>query len=234
MTASMTTTTMNAATTTATTAATAKLLSYPLNAWYPAGWDHEVTAQGHPGSHRRGPSAGALPHARRHTPSHSPMRAGTGSPRCRRAKLVGRDEIQCPYHGLRLQLGGALHSMPAQETLNPSRYGAVVPGRRSATATCGSGWATRRSRTRNSCRHAPVGASEEWAGDGDTIPRRATTSWCSTTSWTSPTRSSCTVQRSGRRSSASPSSWSPTKEHRHRDAVDAQHRRPAVLAQEHA
>ena len=39
-------------------------------------------------------------------------------------KLVGKDEIQCPYHGIRYNSAGRCVSMPAQETINPS---ATVP-----------------------------------------------------------------------------------------------------------
>ena len=39
-------------------------------------------------------------------------------------KLVGADEVQCPYHGLRYNSAGRCTSMPAQETVNPS---AMVP-----------------------------------------------------------------------------------------------------------
>ena len=35
-------------------------------------------------------------------------------------KLVGADEIQCPYHGLRYNPAGRCTRLPAQETLNPS------------------------------------------------------------------------------------------------------------------
>jgi len=35
-------------------------------------------------------------------------------------KLVGADEIQCPYHGLRYNPSGRCTRLPAQETLNPS------------------------------------------------------------------------------------------------------------------
>ena len=39
-------------------------------------------------------------------------------------KLVGSDEVQCPYHGLRYNSAGRCTAMPAQETVNPS---AMVP-----------------------------------------------------------------------------------------------------------
>ena len=54
--------------------------------------------------------------------------------------LVGADEIQCPYHGLRYNPAGRCTKLPAQETLNPSasvpsypiveryRYAWVWPG----------------------------------------------------------------------------------------------------------
>ncbi len=40
---------------------------------------------------------------------------------------VGRDEIQCPYHGLRYNSAGRCTHMPAQETVNPSAMVASYP-----------------------------------------------------------------------------------------------------------
>jgi vanillate O-demethylase monooxygenase subunit len=105
------------------TTSTAKLLPSPLNAWFVAGWDHEISAKGilartiagRPlALYRTGDGrAVALADACWHR--LAPLSQG---------KLVGRDEIQCPYHGLRYNAAGRCTSMPAQETLNPS---ATVP-----------------------------------------------------------------------------------------------------------
>lgn len=103
--------------------ATAKIFPHPRNAWYVAGWDHEITNK--------------APLAR--TIAQRPMalfRTAAGRPvaladACwhrlaplSMGKLVGDDEIQCPYHGLRYNAAGRCTAMPAQETINPS---AMVP-----------------------------------------------------------------------------------------------------------
>jgi vanillate O-demethylase monooxygenase subunit len=105
------------------TSTTAKLLSYPLNAWYAVGWDHEITSKGilsrtvagRPLALYRTKDGGAVALADACWHRLAPLSQG---------KLVGRDEIQCPYHGLRYNAAGRCTSMPAQETLNPS---ATVP-----------------------------------------------------------------------------------------------------------
>jgi phenylpropionate dioxygenase-like ring-hydroxylating dioxygenase large terminal subunit len=102
---------------------TAKIFRHPLNAWYAVAWDHEATAK--------------APMSR--TVAGKPMvlyRTQDGRPvaladACwhrlaplSMGKLVGGDEIQCPYHGLRYNSTGRCTSMPAQQTVNPS---AMVP-----------------------------------------------------------------------------------------------------------
>ncbi len=117
--------------------ATAKNMAFPLNAWYVAAWDYEVT------------SATLL--ARRI--ADKPMtlyRTTEGRPvaladACwhRLAPLslgtrVGADEVQCPYHGLRFNSAGRCTKMPAQETINPRPW--WRPTRSSnVTDTCGCG-----------------------------------------------------------------------------------------------
>lgn len=101
----------------------AKLFPHPLNAWYAAAWDHEITANrivartaaGKPLALYR--TGGGRPVALADACWHrlAPLSKG---------KLVGRDEIQCPYHGLRFDPAGRCTHMPAQESLNPS---ATVP-----------------------------------------------------------------------------------------------------------
>jgi vanillate O-demethylase monooxygenase subunit len=98
---------------------TAKIFPYPLNAWYAVGWDHEVTAKGilartvagRPMALYR--TAAGRPVALADACWHrlAPLSLG---------KLVGDDEIQCPYHGLRYNPAGRCTRLPAQETLNPS------------------------------------------------------------------------------------------------------------------
>ncbi len=102
---------------------TAKIFPHPLNAWYAAGWDHEITAKGVIARTVAGKplalyrTADGRPVALADACWHrlAPLSMG---------KLVGRDQIQCPYHGLRFDSAGRCTQMPAQETVNPS---AMVP-----------------------------------------------------------------------------------------------------------
>ncbi|MFF1831197.1 aromatic ring-hydroxylating dioxygenase subunit alpha [Paenarthrobacter sp. NPDC058040] len=107
---------------TRSSATTNKTLGHPLNAWYAAAWDHEVgrkplarTIANRPLALYRteGGKAVALADACWHR--LAPLSMG---------KVVGQDEIQCPYHGIRFNSAGRCTSMPAQETINPS---ATVP-----------------------------------------------------------------------------------------------------------
>jgi len=90
---------------------------FPLNAWYIAGWDHQI------GRHllqrqicnkrmvlyrKQDGSAVALDDACWHR--LVPLSAG---------KLNG-DNVACPYHGLEFNGAGRCVHMPSQETLNPS------------------------------------------------------------------------------------------------------------------
>jgi phenylpropionate dioxygenase-like ring-hydroxylating dioxygenase large terminal subunit len=103
--------------------ATSKTLGYPRNAWYAAAWDHEVAATSILVRTVAGRSLAlyrtqhgrpvALANACWHR--LAPLSMG---------KLVGSDEIQCPYHGLRFNSAGRCTFMPAQQTINPS---AMVP-----------------------------------------------------------------------------------------------------------
>lgn len=105
------------------TTLTAKLLPPPLNAWYVAAWDHEVTTKGilsrtvanRPLALYRTQDGRAVALADACWHRLAPLSKG---------KLIGKDGIQCPYHGLRFNSAGRCTSMPAQETLNPS---ATVP-----------------------------------------------------------------------------------------------------------
>ena len=101
---------------------TAKLFPYPLNAWYVAAWDHEITRTilartiaGRPLALYRTEDGRPVALADACWHRLAPLSLG---------KLVGPDEIQCPYHGIRYDSAGRCTSMPAQETINPS---ATVP-----------------------------------------------------------------------------------------------------------
>ncbi|MCX4911706.1 aromatic ring-hydroxylating dioxygenase subunit alpha, partial [Streptomyces sp. NBC_00878] len=92
-------------------------------AWYAATWDHEVnrkaifsrTIANRPLALYRTEDGRPVALADACWHRLAPLSMG---------KLVGRDEIQCPYHGLRFNSAGRCTHMPAQETINPS---AMVP-----------------------------------------------------------------------------------------------------------
>ncbi|AZS44288.1 Toluene-4-sulfonate monooxygenase system iron-sulfur subunit TsaM1 [Microbacterium oleivorans] len=97
---------------------TAKIFDFPRNAWYVAAWDYEVgrkplarTIAGQPMALFRTEDGAPIALADACWHRLAPLSMGT---------LVGRDEIQCPYHGLRYDSAGRCTSMPAQETINPS------------------------------------------------------------------------------------------------------------------
>src|SRR3954454_77929 len=97
----------------------AKIFPHPLNAWYAAAWDHEVnrkqilarTIGGRPMALYRTEAGRPVALADACWHRLAPLSMGT---------LVGADEIQCPYHGLRYTPAGRCTRLPAQETLNPS------------------------------------------------------------------------------------------------------------------
>jgi len=100
----------------------AKVLNHPMNAWYVAAWDHEVTRSilartvaGRPLAIYRTEDGRPVALADACWHRLAPLSLG---------KLVGKEDIQCPYHGIRYNAAGRCTSMPAQETVNPS---ATVP-----------------------------------------------------------------------------------------------------------
>jgi vanillate O-demethylase monooxygenase subunit len=101
---------------------TTKITNYPLNAWYVAAWDYEVT---------RTPIARTVadrPLAIYRTEDGKPVALADAcwhrlAP-LSMGKAIGKDGIQCPYHGIIYNAAGRCISMPAQETINPS---ATVP-----------------------------------------------------------------------------------------------------------
>lgn len=97
----------------------AKIFPHPLDAWYAVAWDHEVT---HKGILAR--TVAGRPMAIYRTESGRPVALADAcwhrlAP-LSMGKLVGADEVQCPYHGLRYNPAGRCTRLPAQETLNPS------------------------------------------------------------------------------------------------------------------
>src|SRR6478752_10884062 len=93
----------------APTSATSKIFAHPLNAWYVAAWDHEVTSReplartvaGRPLALWRTADGrvSALADACWHR--LAPLSKG---------KILG-EELQCPYHGLRYNRAGRCTSM---------------------------------------------------------------------------------------------------------------------------
>lgn len=101
---------------------TNKVLGHPLNAWYVAAWDHEVTRKpmarkiaDRPLALYRTEDGKAVALADACWHRLAPLSMG---------KTVGKDGIQCPYHGIVYNSAGRCASMPAQESINPS---ATVP-----------------------------------------------------------------------------------------------------------
>lgn len=146
---------------------TAKVLGYPLNAWYVAAWDHEVT---------RKPLARRIadrPLALYRTEDGRPVALADAcwhrlAP-LSMGKVLSGDKIQCPYHGIIYNSAGRCVSMPAQETINPS---ATVPSfpvvERYRYVWVWLGDAT----LADPGTIPDMGqmSSPEWAGDGLTIP----------------------------------------------------------------
>jgi vanillate O-demethylase monooxygenase subunit len=102
---------------------TAKIFPHPLNAWYVAAWDHEVT-----GTAILARTVANRPLAVYRTSDGRPVALADAcwhrlAP-LSQGRLIGGDELQCPYHGLTYNSAGRCTSMPAQETVNPS---AMVP-----------------------------------------------------------------------------------------------------------
>jgi vanillate O-demethylase monooxygenase subunit len=97
----------------------------PLDAWYVAAWDHEVartpvarTVAGKPIVLYRSTSGSPVALADACWHRLAPLSLGV---------LVGEDQIQCPYHGIRYDGSGRCTFMPAQETINPSAVVAAFP-----------------------------------------------------------------------------------------------------------
>ncbi|RYE40571.1 MAG: aromatic ring-hydroxylating dioxygenase subunit alpha [Hyphomicrobiales bacterium] len=146
---------------------TAKVRAHPFNTWYAAAWGREVTdaailsrtVAGKPLALYR--AAAGRPVAVADACWHrlAPLSMG---------KLVGADEIQCPYHGLRFNSAGRCTFMPAQQTINPSAMIAsypVVERHRFVWVWLGDPLLADPSTIPDMFQMD----SPEWAGDGDTI-----------------------------------------------------------------
>ncbi|TQL44999.1 vanillate demethylase subunit A [Homoserinimonas aerilata] len=153
----------------ASSSTTARTMGFPLNAWYVAAWDHEVT---------RKPLARRIadrPLALYRTEEGKPVALADAcwhrlAPLSMGKPLSG-DTIQCPYHGIIYNSAGRCVSMPAQETINPS---ATVPSfpvvERYRYVWVWLGDATLADPA--TIPDMSQMTSDEWAGDGLTIPVR--------------------------------------------------------------
>jgi vanillate O-demethylase monooxygenase subunit len=104
------------------TSTTNKVLDYPRNAWYVAAWDYEITRK--PLARTIAGRALAMYRTEDGRPVALADACWHRLAPLSMGKVVGKDEIQCPYHGIRYNSAGRCVSMPAQETINPS---ALVP-----------------------------------------------------------------------------------------------------------
>ena len=84
-------------------------------------------------------------------------------------KMVGKDEIQCPYHGIVYNSAGRCTSMPAQETVNPSATVPSFPVVERYRYRLGVAGRHHPRRPGPGPGHAPDGLDPDWAGDGETI-----------------------------------------------------------------
>lgn len=141
-------------------------LPAPLDGWYAAAWDHEVSRQ--PLARRVADTdvvfyrtedgrVVALADACWHR--LAPLSMG---------QLIGNDEIRCPYHGIVYNSAGRCTFMPAQQTVNPSamvRSYPVVERHRFIWIWLGDPFAANANTIPDMHQTDDAG----WAGDGATI-----------------------------------------------------------------
>lgn len=109
--------------TAASSTTTAKIFNFPLNAWYVAAWDYELTNKG-----LLARTVCGKPLALWRTSDGRPVALADAcwhrlAP-LSKGRILPGDEVQCPYHGLQFNSAGRCTKMPAQQTINPS---AAVP-----------------------------------------------------------------------------------------------------------
>ena len=150
-------------------------------------------------------------------------------------KLIGKEEIQCPYHGHPLQRGGPLHLDAGAGDHQPQRRPSPRSRWSSATAFSGSGSATRRSPT-------PPTIPDMHQMDRPRLDRRRADDL---RPLQLPARSRqpdgshargvrARLEHRPSRAQRVRLRGDPRRHHGHRHPVDARHRPAAVLAQEHA
>lgn len=98
-----------------------KTPDFPLNAWYVAAWDREVSRR--PLAVRVADRAMVLYRTADNAPVALADACWHRLAPLSMGKVIG-DDIRCPYHGIVFNSAGRCVSMPAQEVLNPS---ATVP-----------------------------------------------------------------------------------------------------------
>lgn len=146
---------------------TAKLFPYPLNGWWVAAWDHEVTTKG-----LLARTIGGKPLAMYRTENGQPVALADAcwhrlAP-LSQGKLLPGGQVQCPYHGLQFNAAGRCTFMPAQETINPSARVASFPAvERDRYVWVWLGDPELADPARIPDMHQM--SSSEWAGDGETI-----------------------------------------------------------------
>ena len=101
-----------------TSSTTRKIMDFPLNAWYVAAWDREVTRQ--PVAVRIADTPLVLYRTEDGKPVALADACWHRLAPLSMGKLRGDDEIMCGYHGICYDADGRATFMPAQETINPS------------------------------------------------------------------------------------------------------------------
>src|SRR6188472_856477 len=99
------------------TSTTNKVLDYPRNAWYVAAWDYEITRK--PLARTIAGRALAMYRTEDGRPVALADACWHRLAPLSMGKVVGKDGIRCPYHGIVYNSAGRCVSMPAQEVLNP-------------------------------------------------------------------------------------------------------------------